>query len=38
MCIGETAAEVAEGDDFGLAIAIMKSATEKFSKPTTSMD
>ena len=27
----ETAEEVAEGDDLGLAIAIMKSATEKFS-------
>ncbi len=27
----ETADEVAEGDDLGLAIAIMKSATEKFS-------
>lgn len=27
----ETAEEVAEGNDFGLAIAILKSATEKFS-------
>ena len=27
----ETAEEVAEGDDFGLAIAILKTATEKFS-------